>query len=182
MKTNNYLHYNIAEQGKVYTIEGDFNEALRHYREAIRMAQTQEDSEVFFQHYSQCVMETLEISGAYNQVVSYCERYLEFLKTKSNDDFLVKKHQAVILEKKGIQHIYLGENDLAKSCLEEAQQIVGRGKQKLTDELLGWLQRGYSIGIDKLKQSLHVHKYFVIRKEDLQYDKCFKLPDNFSPF
>ena len=78
----NILHYRIAEKGKMHALDKNHKEALRHYREAMRLTQKQADSEVFFQHYGQCVMESLELSGAYDEVISFCENYRSFLKEK----------------------------------------------------------------------------------------------------
>ena len=33
------VHYNVAEQGKVLALQGNHKEALRHYKEALRMCQ-----------------------------------------------------------------------------------------------------------------------------------------------
>jgi tetratricopeptide (TPR) repeat protein len=39
-ETNKYkLHLGIAEKGKMYAVEGNHKEALRHYKEAIKMTQ-----------------------------------------------------------------------------------------------------------------------------------------------
>jgi len=104
---NETLHIRIAEKGKMYSLEGNYKEALRHYKEAIKMMQHSKDSEIFFQHYSQCVMEALELSGAHDEVISFCERYIDFLDQKSDDSVLIKKHYATVLEKKAIQYLSL---------------------------------------------------------------------------
>ena len=78
------LHYRIAERGKLFALDKNYKEALRYYPEALRLTQQEKDSELFFQHYSQCVMESLELSGAHNQVVSFCENYRTFLEEKEN--------------------------------------------------------------------------------------------------
>ena len=49
-ETKPNLHLQIAENGKVLALRGDHKEALRHYKEAMRMCQTAENSEVLLQH------------------------------------------------------------------------------------------------------------------------------------
>ena len=53
------MHLGIAEAGKVHALAGRHPEALRHYREAIRLAVSSKAPEIFFRHYSQCVLESL---------------------------------------------------------------------------------------------------------------------------
>ena len=54
------LHLSVAEHGKLCLLRGDVSEALRHFREAIRISVSAQAPEVFFRHYSQCVLEALE--------------------------------------------------------------------------------------------------------------------------
>ncbi|HCA23425.1 MAG TPA: peptidylprolyl isomerase, partial [Pseudomonas sp.] len=66
------LHLGIAEQGKVLALAGRHADALQHYQEALRMAVSSRAPEVFFRHYTQCVMESLELSGELDSVLRYC--------------------------------------------------------------------------------------------------------------
>jgi tetratricopeptide (TPR) repeat protein len=175
------LHFGIAERGKMYQLEGNYKEALRHYREAIRMTQGQENGEIFFQHYSQCVMEALELSGAQGEVVDYCDRFLDFLEAKEQTD-LVKKHRAIILEKQGIQQLLKGEIKEAGVLLKEAQQIVGKGSQPLTDELLNWALRGYQISKKQVQDLQKKHLYFIVRKDKVNPSLAIDLPEGVAAF
>ncbi|TCI94285.1 peptidylprolyl isomerase [Tenacibaculum sp. M341] len=177
----NILHYRIAERGKMHALDKNYKEALRHYKEALKLTQKQQDSELFFQHYSQCVMESLELSGAYDEVISFCENYRSFLKEKEQD-VLVRKHNAFVSERQAIQHILKGEQEEAKDLLQEIQKDLGRGKQPITDQLLGWLLRGYKINADQLKQLQQKHNYFIVRKESVNPKIAMDLPEGISPF
>lgn len=175
------LHFGIAERGKMFQLEGNYKEALRHYREAIRLTQSQENGEIFFQHYSQCVMEALELSGAYTEVADYCDRFLEFLENKEQTD-LVRKHRAIILERQGIQQMLTGEIKEAATLLKEAQQIAGKGNQPLTDELLNWALRGYQISKKQVSDLQRKHLYFIVRKDKVNPALAIDLPEGVAAF
>ncbi|MFC4636419.1 hypothetical protein ACFO3O_21105 [Dokdonia ponticola] len=173
---NETLHIRIAEKGKMYSLEGNYKEALRHYKEAIKMMQQSKDSEIFFQHYSQCVMEALELSGAHDEVISFCERYIDFLDQKSDDSALIKKHYATVLEKKAIQYLYKDEKDISLELLKEAQSHVGNGKQPITDQLVNWLQRGFMITKQQIAALQKKHQYFIVRADVVNPKIAFELP------
>ena len=175
------LHYRIAERGKLHALDKNYKEALRHYKEAMKMSQQEQDSELFFQHYSQCVMETLELSGAHDQVIEFCENYRAFLQDKEQD-VLVRKHNAFVSERQAIQHVLREEQDEAKALLQQVQKDLGRGRQPITDELLGWLQRGYKVSKDQLTKLQKKHHYFIVRKESVNPKIAMDLPEGVSPF
>ncbi|MEN0016691.1 MAG: tetratricopeptide repeat protein, partial [Bacteroidota bacterium] len=66
----NLVHLSIAERGRAYRTAGNHDKALRCYREALRLAEQQQASDIFFQYYTQCIMESLELSGAYAEVIA----------------------------------------------------------------------------------------------------------------
>lgn len=170
------LHIRIAEKGKMYSLDGNHKEALRHYKEAIKMMQETKDSEIFFQHYSQCVMESLELSGSYDEVISFCERYIDFLDQKNDTSAIIKKHYATILEKQAIQYLHKEEKETSLELLKEAQGHVGNGKQPITDQLLNWLQRGFMISKQQLAALQKKHQYFIVRPDCVNPKIAFELP------
>ncbi|MDC1162419.1 hypothetical protein OAT18_03145 [Tenacibaculum sp.] len=181
MEDKKMLHFRIAERGKIHALDKDYKEALRHYKEALRLTQNQKDSELFFQHYSQCVMESLEQLGSYDEVISFCENYRSFLEGKEKT-VLVKKHYAFVSERQAIQHILKEEQEEAKELLAKAQQDLGKGKQPITDELLNWLLRGYRISKEQLVKLQKKHNYFIVRRESVNPKIAMDLPEGISPF
>lgn len=178
---HNVLHFGLAERGKIYQLEGNYKEALRHYREAIRLVQGKENGDIFFQHYSQCVMEALECSGAQNEVIDYCEKFLDFLDQKEDSD-IVKNYKALIWEKLGVQYLILNEKEEAAIAFKNVQTIVGKGVQKLADEMLNWIQRGYLLTSKQIKDAQLKHYYFIVTKDKLVPEYAIDLPPNYSPF
>jgi tetratricopeptide (TPR) repeat protein len=175
------LHLGIAEKGKLYSLEGNYKEALRHYREAIRLVQNGKDNDLFFQHYSQCVMEALELSGAYDEVINYCEKFLSFLDEKESSEF-VTRHKAHILEKLAVQHLLKGEKEEALECLREAQSLVKKGVQPLTDDLLNWTQRNYQITKKQIQDAQKKYNYFIVRKDKVNPEYAIEIPEMMKQF
>ena len=175
------LHLGIAERGKLHALEGHHSEALRHYREALRMSQQDPSSHIFFQHYTQCVMESLELSGAHAEVISYCEKVCAHFAEHPTDHPQGRRQHAAMLERWAIQLIRQGESAESRSLLEEAQQLVGRGTHPLTDALLNWVQRGYAISPQQLQQAQERHQYFVVRRELVNPKIAVELPEAVGP-
>lgn len=146
------------------------------------MTQSQPGGEIFFQHYSQCVMEALELSGAHNEVIDYCEKFVEFLEQKDDTSSLVQRYYGMILEKMAIQYLLKEDKSEAKGLLAEVQKRVGRGQQPITDELLNWIQRGYSINKKLVVDLQKKHNYFIVRKDKVNKDIAMDLPQGVAPF
>ncbi len=175
-KKTQMLHLRIAEKGKLLCLEGNYKEALRHFGEALKIMQKEKGSELFFQHYTQCVMETLEKSGSYDDVISYCERYVTFLDAKNSKNPFIDRHYARIFEKKAIQYLLKGNNQIALQLLELAQHKAGKGKQPITDELLKWVQKGYQISKRQVESVQKKFNYFIIRKDLVNPEIAVELP------
>src|ERR1044072_2774591 len=98
------VHFSIAENGKLLALQGNHKEGLRHYKEALRMCQALPNADLFFQHYSVCAMESLELMSSYNEVIDFCDKCIDFLESKEKlkDNLVFEKYFASILERKGI--------------------------------------------------------------------------------
>src|SRR5215212_2230092 len=94
MPQGHRLHLGIAEQGKVHALKGDHGSALTHYREAIRMAVSSGAPEVFFRHYMECTLESLERMGSLREVLEYCDRaiahYAELMPNSEEQRALIR--------------------------------------------------------------------------------------------
>lgn len=175
------MHYRIVENGKILSLEGNHKEALRHYKEGIRMCTQENAPEIFFQHYTQCVMESLELSGAYDEVIGYCEKTRELLKDKLEVSDFIKKNYAVTLEREAIQYLHKGEKQLAVELFKEVQSVVGKGAQPLTDELLNWTLRGYAVSKKQIENVQRKRKYFTVRKDNINREIAMELPKSVLP-
>lgn len=178
------LHFGVAEKGKVFALQGNHKEALRHYKEALRMCQSLPNADLFFQHYSLCAMESLELMGSYNEVIGFCDRCLEFLESKEKleGNPVFEKYFASILERKGIQHLLLDEKQDAVEIFKVVQERVGKSQMPVTNELLNWALRGYSITPAQIRDVQKKHKYFSVRKENVNEKIAVELPQNINPY
>ena len=158
------LHPSLAEYGKLCLLRGDGNEALRHFREALRLCVSAKAPEVFFRHYTQCVLEALEKAGNFAEVTGYCREADAFYAQQQLDDAFHRKDHSAILERWGIALIHQDEREAAVATLQRATALAGPGVLPLAGELLGWLRRGYAISAERIAQLQHRHRYFVIRE------------------
>ncbi|WP_300664392.1 hypothetical protein [Fluviicola sp.] len=178
------LHLQIAENGKVLALKGDYKEALRHYKEAMRMCQTVENSEVFLRHYSLCAMETLEFMEAHEEVITFCDKSIDFLtpqRAERSDEWF-RKYLASLWERKGIQHVYLDEKSEAIEALDAALKEADKLPLPLSRELLNWLRRGYTLTPKQVRDLQNRHHYFTVRKENVNEKIAVNLPEMINPF
>lgn len=178
------LHLQIAENGKVMALKGDYKEALRHYKEAMKMCQTMENSEVFLQHYSLCAMESLELMQAHEEIIAFCDRSIDFLNEKKAErsDDLFLKYLASLWERKGIQHTHLDEKSEAIQSFESAIKEATNQPMPLSKELLNWVRRGYTITTKQIRDLQNRHHYFTVRKENVNEKLAVQLPEMINPF
>jgi hypothetical protein len=115
-------------------------------------------------------------------VITYCERFIDFLAEKEDQSPLVKKHHAVILEKQAIQYMLKEELPEALPLLKEAQALAGRGGQPLTDDLLNWVVRGYKMTKKQIMDLQKKHNYFIVRKDKVRPEIAMDLPEALKQF
>ncbi|MFA0961051.1 hypothetical protein AB9P05_04545 [Roseivirga sp. BDSF3-8] len=162
------IHLGIAEQGKLYALKNNHQEALRHYREALKMVSDHKAHELFAQHYLQCTMESLELSGAYDEVITYCHRLLQVMGPEKPESPFLMRHMAATLERLAVQHLLKKEKEEARKHLERIKNIAGPGIQPLADQLLNWLQRGYTIRPGQIRDAQKKHRYFIVQQDKVK--------------
>ncbi|ATG50808.1 peptidylprolyl isomerase [Brachybacterium vulturis] len=169
-------HLAIAEAGKVAALAGDHDTALRHYREALRMVMADRTPEVFFRHYTQCVLESLERSGSFPEVIEYCERadahYCRFERLTA---FQQRDH-AAMLERLGCVLVKAGRTDDALTALHRALDIAGADALPLGRTLTGWLRRGLHVQTRRLTELQDRHHYFTVRPDLVDAEIATALP------
>lgn len=182
--TTSNLHLHVAEQGKVLALKNDHKEALRHYKEALRMCQNDANSEVFLQHYSLCAMESLERMQAHEDVIAFCDKSIAFLDEKKTErpDKLFRKYLASLWERKGIQYTFLEDKQAAVFAFGQALEEAGDLLMPLSKEILSWLQRGYKITDKQIRDLQNKHSYFTVRKENVNEKIAIQLPEMINPF
>ena len=176
------MHYGIAERGKLYSLDKNYSEALRHYREALRLCVGVKGADIFCQHYSQCIMEALELSGAYDEVISYCEKTRELIEEKVGTSDFVTNYYASLLEKEGIQYLFKDDSKNAIYSFKEAFKLVHPGDLPLSCKLLDWAQRGYKITTSQIVDTQKRHNYFTVREDNVNPSVAIDIPISAIPF
>lgn len=183
-KEQRNIHFGVAEKGKIFAVQGNHKEALRHYKEALRMCQTVPNADIFFQHYSLCAMESLELMKSYNEVIEFCDKCLDFLDTKPEleNHPVFQKFKASLWERKGIQFLYMEEKEEAVDAFKEAQKNIDRKHLPLTTDLLNWALRGFAISPKQIQDTQKKHHYFTVRKDNVNETIAVELPEMINPF
>ncbi len=170
------LHFGIAEQGKLHALAGDHEEALRHYREAIRLAVTSGAPEVCFRHYTQCVLESLEHMSAWTEILEFCERVRAHYAANPPPHELARLDLACAHEREGVVLLKRGDTAAALAALAQAREQAGPGRLPLAEELLGWLRRGMQIDARRIEQQQRRHRYFIVEREAVRPERAIQLP------
>lgn len=156
-------HLGIAEAGKLAALAGDHDEALRHYREALRMAVAAGAPEVFFRHYTQCVLESLERSGSYAEVIEYCERADEHYRGFEHLTAFQRRDHGAMLERLGSVLAKAGRPDEALIRLTCALDLAGATALPLAAALADWLRRRLRLDARRITELQERHRYFTVR-------------------
>lgn len=176
MSARHHLHLGLAEQGKILALGGDHVEALRHYREAIRLAVSGKAPEVFFRHYTQCVLESLELQGSFDEVIRFCRDADQHYRGHAQLLPVQRRDHGAILERLGVVLLKQGQRDEGRTVLQEACRIAGERALPLAEEVLAWMQRGLHVDARRLTGSQRRHHYFVVRSDQVDRRRARSLP------
>lgn len=154
-------HLAIAEAGKILALKGKHNDALQHYKEAISLVVSLKAPEIFFRHYTQCVLESLELSGAFKQVIDYCERADAHYAELESSNFLTRRDQHEMWERWGINLLKSGDTETAIEQLKRSIAGSGQEKRPISLQLLTWLERYPSLDIHRIETLQRRHDYFT---------------------
>jgi hypothetical protein len=148
-------------------LKSDHKTALTHYRDAMKMAVESKAPEVFFRHYLEASLESLELTGAFEDVISYCDRAIGHYRENPPPHDLALLDLATIHQRKGVVLLKSGDTAGARLALTEARTTAGNagGKLELTERLLDWLRRGLVVSPDRLLHEQRQLKYFSVRPD-----------------
>jgi tetratricopeptide (TPR) repeat protein len=176
------LHLGIAEQGKLYALAGDHKLALTYYREAIRMAVSSSAPEVFFRHYMECTLESLERMGAFAEVVGYADRaiahYAELTPSSEEQRALIRTDLVSIHQRRGAALLKMGRVEEARGALERAVALAREASMPLplSQALLGWITRGFHVEPQRVLMEQEATRYFSVRPDTVDKTLAVALP------
>lgn len=169
-------HLGIAEAGKIAALAGDHVQALRHYREALHRVQAEAAPEVFFRHYTQCVLESLERTGAFDEIVEYCEGADAHYRSFPHLTGFQRRDHGALLERLGAVQVKAGRPEDALRTLTRALETAGDPALPLARDLLDWLRRGLHVDARRLTALQDRHHYFSVRPDQVDPSIATALP------
>jgi tetratricopeptide (TPR) repeat protein len=163
-------HLALAEQGKRAALRGDHPGALQQYRRAIQLVVKTRAPEVFFRHYLEASLESLELLGALDEVLSYCHKAVAHYQQNPPPNQLAKLDLASIYQRQGVVLLKRGERILAKDSFELALKwaSAAEGQLELSRLLLTWLVKGLTISPERVLREQHRLHYFSVRTDALR--------------
>lgn len=172
------LHLGIAEQGKLHALAGDQKRALAHYREAMRLAVESGASEVFFRHYLECTLESLERMECFAEVLEYCDRALRHYAENPPANPLARLDLATVHQRRGAVLLKAGRPADARPALEAALELVRDAPEALplARTLLRWLAGGLHVDARRVFAEQQRCGYFAVRSGNVLPARAIPLP------
>lgn len=178
----NALHLGIAEQAKVFALEGRHDMALQYYRHAMHMTVEAGDPEVFFRHYLECCIESLEQTGAYDDVLEYCTRAIDLFEQRPEvlESAMGVRDLASIHQRMGVVLLKRGDARGAADALTRALTLVKGSRQRLplAETLVRWAQMGYRVDAARIESEQQRTGYYTVRPETVHPERAIRLPDH----
>ncbi len=174
------LHVGYAENGKLLALAGKHADALRHYREALRLAVATDAPPVFARHYTQCVLESLEHTGAWDEILKYCDHAEGHYAVHPPTTELTQRDLAHTRERRGIVLLKAGRDAEAQAVLAAAIRDAIPGDLPLARAVLVWLRGRYHVDARRLLQEQHRHSWFIVRADAVEPARAIPLP-SFHP-
>ena len=171
------MHLGIAEQGKLYALEGRYDHALVYYREAIRLTVQAGEPEIVFRHYLECVLECLELAGSYPEVLDYCEKAISLFTGQGVAG--AEAELAHVYQRQGAVLLKSGDREGAIRSLRKAVEsgTAHEFSVALAKTLLGWLDRGLQVDARRVLAEQQRTRYFNVRPDTVDKARAIKLPN-----
>jgi tetratricopeptide (TPR) repeat protein len=163
-------HLQVAEDGRLAALRGDHPAALAHYRNAMRIAVTTGAPEVFFRHYLEASLESLELMDAFDSVLEYCDRAILHYADNPPRHDVAWLDLASIHQRRGVVLLKSGKPDPARAAFASALELADRiGAQlQLARLILSWMTRGLVVSNERILSEQRRLHYFSIRSEVLR--------------
>jgi len=157
----------IAELGKRLALRGRHADALNHYQRAINLGSTLGSPPLLLRHFLECALESMELAGMHDAVLSYCDEALAHYRQHPPEGDFARADLAHIQQRRAVclARLERGEES-ARACAEALRCAAGADIQlPLTERLAAWLDGGYHISADRLLSEQRRHGYFSVRRD-----------------
>ncbi len=163
------LHAGIAESGKLLALKGRHEQALVRYREALQLAQSARAPQIFARHYLHCVLESLEHLGAFEAAARLADEAARAAERPQPSPFQ-RRDRALLLERLGVNQLKAGQIAQARESLKLAHALDA--SLSLSQQLLGWLNRGLTLNSARITEAQRRHQYFMVRPDTVRADRA----------
>ncbi|MBL9102646.1 MAG: hypothetical protein JNL82_16995 [Myxococcales bacterium] len=169
------LHVGLTEQGKLHALAGEHKAALAHYREAMAIAVRTGEPEVFFRHNLECSLESLELMGATDEVLAYCDRALALYRERPPAHDVAVRDLAHVHQRRGVVLLKRGDREAARAALAESVRLQP-GAMPLAATLLRWVSGGLHLDAARVLAEQHRHRFFSVRRDTVAPERAIPLP------
>lgn len=170
------IYVALGERGKQHALAHAHVEALRYYREAMRIAEREGAPELFLRHFTQCALESLEHMKAYDEVLATCERAREHYEANPPSDDVSRKDRGSFLERAGVVLLRQAKPQEALRQFEEAVSSTAPIRMPLSDTLVRWLRSGLHVSPSRLDAELARQHYWSVRPDTVRADWAAAAP------
>ncbi len=172
------LHAGLAEQGKLHALAGEHRLALAYYRQAMRLSVEAGNPEIFFRHYLECAIESLEQIGAYDEVFAYCDKAIGLYEDNPPRDDLTRFDLAHIHQRKAAVLLKAGRREGVAEALNQALALARAAGRPLplAQRLLRWVDLGLHVEPARVEKEQRRTGYFSVRKDKVDAARAVRLP------
>jgi hypothetical protein len=169
--TSELQHLAIAEAGKIAALNGDHRSALKQYRDAMRLAVSAKSPEVFFRHYLEASLESLELMNDFESVLEYCNRAIAHYAAYPPKHTLAVLDLASTHQRKAAALIKSNCAQEARAELKQALTLAAQvgADMKLSKLLNTWLERGLTITPERILAEQRRLRYFSVRADTIGF-------------
>jgi len=163
-------HVALAEGGKVLALKGDHVGALQKYREAMHLAVATKAPEVFFRHYLEAALESLELMKDFDSVLQYCDKAIQHYATRPPEHELATLDLASVHQRRAVILLKLGRTAEAHAGFVEALRLATQinANLELSKVLRAWLDRGLTVTPERVLAEQRRLRYFSVRADSLR--------------
>lgn len=160
-------HLTTAEAGRLEALRGHHRHALELYRAALAGARSTRAPAIVLRYYSDCVIESLELSGDLDAVVAYCDAALATYESAPPTTVLARRDIAATHERRAAVLAKAGRFDDAATSADEAVALAAElgARTPVAAALQGWLRRGLRPTPSQVLAAQHRHRYFAVRRD-----------------
>lgn len=168
------MHMGIAEGGKLLALKGRHKEALARYRQALKLAQACNAPQVFPRHYLHCVLDSLELMGSWEDAARIATEAARAAGHVDDQGDFQQRDRAFLLERAGLNRLKSGDVDSGRTQLQEALALDA--SLLLTQQILQWLARRYTLDAKRIMQAQRKHNYFTVRADTVDAARAIEPP------